>query len=472
VQLQPLCAIAPAQPTATVTMAATGSARGLWSAARCAAPRVRILPVAALLAAAAVSGAHAATSGTVYYNATAKGFYFVAGTVDPVAGVATGSYARWTESPSAFGSLSITTNAAFGDAQQAAAAGFLEGALTQADIFAHWTNVYAWLLSNFPGRDSLPPQFEAFFVAQDAWARANAASNTTSPFWQATSLVLAQLDGLMAGYNASAPLAQALSAFQLQSLNAVGDYLDLISALTPQFAPDWENMSPRDVARAFRTRNHCSGLVKVTGNYSELFFAHSSWFIFQSTLRIYKHYNFNFANAAAVGRQVSFSSYPAYLSSLDDFYEIWSTGLAVIETSNSIFNMSLYQYVHPQSLFAWQRVRVANLLSTSGGQWSSTFATYNSGSKCAHLPLPCWPLAHRHTCGATRRQQRHHLTSHMLLSSRPTRPHTHDAAPFGCQRTTTSTWSSTWGRSRPARRCCLTRCGSLSRSPASSSAAT
>jgi hypothetical protein len=77
-----------------------------------------------------------------------------------------------------------------------------------------------------------------------------------------------------------------------------------------------------------------SGLVKVTGNYSDLFWGHSAWFIyqvppdqcggasrapasyprwrphfFQGTNRIFKSYDFSgLANSAALGRVMSFSS--------------------------------------------------------------------------------------------------------------------------------------------------------------------
>jgi hypothetical protein len=264
------------------------------------------LRAAALVA--AVATAAAATSGTVYY--TAGQYSFKPNVVDPVAGVAWGSYARWTESVGAFGSLSVSTNGQYEDSQQMFAAGVLEGSLTQADIFDQHQNVYAWLLSQFPGRTSLPPQFVDFFAQQDAWARSQVAANKTSPLWQGTGLVLNQFDGLVAGYNATAPGAQNLTVFQLQTLNAIGDALDLIPALTPEYAPDWDNMTPAEVIKNFRSRNHCSGLVKITGNYSDIFFGHSAWFIFQSTLRIYKHYNFALNLPNVVGRQMSFSSYP------------------------------------------------------------------------------------------------------------------------------------------------------------------
>lgn len=80
----------------------------------------------------------------------------------------------------------------------------------------------------------------------------------------------------------------------------------------------------------------CSGLVKVTGNYSDLFWGHSAWFIYQvrswratakgplgwraitpvtrfppgqGTNRIFKNYDFSgLSNPAALGRVMSFSS--------------------------------------------------------------------------------------------------------------------------------------------------------------------
>jgi hypothetical protein len=88
--------------------------------------------------------------------------------------------------------------------------------------------------------------------------------------------------------------------------------------------------------------------------------------------RIYKHYKF--------GDLVqSFSSYPGYLYSFDDFYML-SSGLTVIETTNNIFNQNLYDKVHPYSLLAWQRVRVANELSKNGKEWFENVRQYNSGT--------------------------------------------------------------------------------------------
>jgi Phospholipase B len=53
------------------------------------------------------------------------------------------------------------------------------------------------------------------------------------------------------------------------------------------------------------------------------------------------------------------------LSSDDDFY-LLDTGLAVLQTTNNILDASLYRLLTPSTLTSWQRVRAANMLSTTG----------------------------------------------------------------------------------------------------------
>lgn len=51
----------------------------------------------------------------------------------------------------------------------------------------------------------------------------------------------------------------------------------------------------------------------------------------------------------------------------------------MLQTTNNVFNQTLYKLVQPQSLLAWQRVRVANMMASSGKQWADVFSLYNSG---------------------------------------------------------------------------------------------
>ncbi len=140
--------------------------------------------------------------------------------------------------------------------------------------------------------------------------------------------------------------------------------------------------------------------------------AHSSWFIYESMNRIYKHYSFNFQDTHTAAQSLSFSSYPGarkiqqnlldqvsatdgamhkttvknvknmlsgFLESLDDFYLLGSK-MVLLQTTNNVFNMTLYDAVQPQALFAWQRVRVANYMANSGKQWADVLRRYNSGT--------------------------------------------------------------------------------------------
>lgn len=67
-----------------------------------------------------------------------------------------------------------------------------------------------------------------------------------------------------------------------------------------------------------------------------------------------------------------------FLESLDDFY-ILSSGLILLQTTNSVYSKTLLKLLTPQSLLAWQRVRVANMMASDGKQWAEIFANYNSG---------------------------------------------------------------------------------------------
>lgn len=73
-----------------------------------------------------------------------------------------------------------------------------------------------------------------------------------------------------------------------------------------------------------------------------------------------------------------FILYTGTLASMDDFY-ILGSGLIMLQTTNSVFNHSLLKQVVPESLFAWQRVRLANMMADSGKSWAETFAKQNSG---------------------------------------------------------------------------------------------
>ena len=79
--------------------------------------------------------------------------------------------------------------------------------------------------------------------------------------------------------------------------------------------------------------------------------------------------------------QVHFSSSPGLLASLDDFYIVHSASaqLAVIETTNDVYNPELFELVTPRSCLCWARAITANTLATTAPSWATLFAKEASG---------------------------------------------------------------------------------------------
>ena len=101
----------------------------------------------------------------------------------------------------------------------------------------------------------------------------------------------------------------------------------------------------------------------------ELYSGHTTWTDYYSMYRIYKTYEFNLEAADTSAGTVSFSSRPGFLNSKDgltvftcklifsDWYNM-DSNLVSMETTNGIYNNSLYDYVTPYCLLTWQRVIV------------------------------------------------------------------------------------------------------------------
>eukprot|EP01116_Phalansterium_solitarium_P025523 TRINITY_DN9808_c0_g1_i1.p1 TRINITY_DN9808_c0_g1~~TRINITY_DN9808_c0_g1_i1.p1 ORF type:complete len:527 (-),score=200.75 TRINITY_DN9808_c0_g1_i1:373-1953(-) len=317
-----------------------------------------------------VGTASAVSVGTVFYDGRSYSFQY--GTYN-TSGAAFGSFDN-ALNVSGWGVLKVQSNNTYPDIVQMFAAGFLEGALTAGRISENYDNMYSLFFSS-----SKPPQnLLDFLTTQDAWVRKNIATNN-SALWQQVGFVMAQFDGLVQGYNDNVPTNKQLPLFAFQLLQDVGDFLDLIDALDPSARINWDALPPNEVFRTFAMKGHCSALVKLAPDLSDLWAGQSAWFTYGAMNRIYKHYYLDLNAPFVATKKMSFSSYPGFLVSLDDFY-IMDSGLTMIQTTNSILNDKLYKLVVPQNLFAWQRVRAANSMASTGQEWSKILAMYNSGT--------------------------------------------------------------------------------------------
>lgn len=265
------------------------------------------------------------------------------------------------------------------------AVGYLEGNLTQARV---WQS-YQGFITQFSG-NVIPSSLVAWVNKNIAWARAQVAAAPQDEYWRQVANVFGQLDGIVAGYNSAAPANQTLDIidFYLMSGDDAGDIISALQTKMDAGSDEYRQLAGyRSMRRspmhsqAFGDHwgSHCSVIVKPTDDLQELYAAHTTWSGFGSMLRMYKIYNVNLQASSTVAVSTSFSAYPGSLSSIDDFYTL-SSGLVVMETTNGLFNNSLYQFVVPETLLSWVRVVVANRMAQSGQDWTVIFAKHNSGT--------------------------------------------------------------------------------------------
>jgi hypothetical protein len=179
------------------------------------------------------------------------------------------------------------------------------------------------------------PEIQEFFTAQDLWTRKQVEAHQNCSYWQFVGGILSQMDGLVAGYRASAFAQEedhSLPLWAFTMINSMGDLFDIIPAVSPSNRPDFHRMSYHESVDYFRKNGHCSAFIKLTPDMSEIYMGHSSWFTYSAMLRIYKTYAFALGNSASKTSRMSFSSYPGMLSSLDDFYQMDDSKLVMIQS--------------------------------------------------------------------------------------------------------------------------------------------
>jgi len=341
----------------------------------------RVLIVAAVSAVCLGDSADA-TLATVYRSSN-NTWTVEFGKRDSSSGAAWGSFQDGNSTKSNFGSLSLQSSDAEEDVNQMFAIGFLEGALTAERIFQEVENLKEVVLMHYgklPSTDPKDfPKLIEFLDANDKWCREQVSQHPEDAFFRSLGLVLAQFDGLRAGYAAVAPQNESLSLFDFQLLNGVGDFFDLIPAVMPKLRRNFSELSNDEIESYIFQSGKCSALIKILGDYSNIFFSHTAWWSYNSMIRMMKHYRTPLKDEAVTSKDVSFSSYPGFLESLDDFY-LMGNGLVMIQTTNAVFNQTLYDLVVPESVLAWQRVRVASLIATDAKDWHTRMATHNSGT--------------------------------------------------------------------------------------------
>ena len=278
--------------------------------------------------------------------------------------------------------LAITTNSMFSDELQAEAAGRLEGELTKERIYYHYLN----LKDDYVIDDNITK----FFTQQEAFVFDFIKENKKSdPIMYNAYLIKIQYNSMYEQYNSVADSDKKLTKNDFHIMNYVTELPDIMEKFNVEKfgKKDYTKMEEKELFENFLKSTHCSALFKIKNDLSEIYFGHNTWDVYYNGIRIIKEYNLNYNNQWVKSKNIIFSSYPATMSSLDDFY-IASHGLVVIETTNVFYNDTLYKEIVPESLFTSERAMVSNRISNSSKEWVDNFVKYNSGTyNCQFMAL-------------------------------------------------------------------------------------
>jgi hypothetical protein len=333
--------------------------------------------------------AHAAAApATVTAGCTADGKYTV------VLGVPfSPAYAAWAEFTDSladvgWGTLHVLTNPLPGvtDSQILYCAGMVEGVLTHTRIWQHFSIYKNSTLSDLGSTNGEWPAGLVQYIGQNIEYTRAAAAAGDNLWWQEVASVLAHTEGMREGYRTGREADKGekdVTEMDWWILQAAGDMDDIGLFVGRKLLSQEGFRVPERTKTAewHDTHHHCTGMVMLRSDWSDLYFSQDAWQAFNFMNRILKSYDFSLHKTPSLGSRVwSFASHPGLSFSMDDFW-ILDSGLMVLETTMHTWNETLYDlYCTPKSVLCWIRVQVAARLAKDGKSWVENFVRENSGT--------------------------------------------------------------------------------------------
>ena len=268
---------------------------------------------------------------TCFYDSTKANPYSVVYDVVEETGVAWAVY-NHSLSEDGWYKLHVHSNDTYDDKVIMHCAGMVEGFLTHRGMFDHFNllkDIQGWERGHY-----YPEDVHDFIDANRIYTKDSVEAFVEDEWWQGIGLILEQFEGLVEGYNAGIEAAglqdHKLSLFEHWFFQSAGDMFDIAEKFEGSVA---------DTDYSEDVHEHCTGMVKLTDDYSDIFFAHDAWSDFRELHGELKEYDLKIKKFNA--KKIVMSTRVGKLSSYDDYY-VADSGLFVLETTMNNYNMELY----------------------------------------------------------------------------------------------------------------------------------
>ena len=320
-------------------------------------------------------------TGNIYYILSSNEFIYKEGPYDPNSVV----YASYepTYEETGWDYLTIETyngsDYRYLDEVKSYAMGYIEGILTYKRIYYSYINLNHY--KYYKNDSKMYNNTYEFFRENLNFMKYNSLKyKDNDSYWNEVYNLYKQMIGLYEGYNLMANDEEKIDLISFQNIISLGDIDEIEYWKNISNRPNYKNMTLDQIKKYTLLHNHCTSLIKILPDFSDIFFGHNTWTGYNKLIRIFKEYKFiPNPNNDFPGKIILMSSYPGAINSQDDFY-ITIADLYITETTNNVFNETLFDFLNPNTLMCWIRTMVANRLSNSGKEWVNIFKKYNSGT--------------------------------------------------------------------------------------------
>lgn len=261
--------------------------------------------------------------------------------------------------------LDIRTNPDELDYLQAYLAGYLEGQITRQLIRSYWSNL-------LDGNECQLYHDMIVKLLNNTIQRAF--DNNNDPYWNQILLQLYQLAGLDAGY-----VDKSISVNEINDPNMILEQINPCGTILLHLYTEYDDLKYLLQRKpSEHPMDHCSALIKILPNHSDILVSHVTFANLKSMLRVLKRYELNYRTSNS--KTIVMSSYPGTLFSIDDYY-LLSQHMVVQETTIHNYDEKLYKQINiNEMIFEFLRTMVANRLARNGSEWAEIFGRYNSGT--------------------------------------------------------------------------------------------
>ena len=110
-------------------------------------------------------------------------------------------------------------------------------------------------------------------------------------YWENVYYIYKQLKGLYDGYMSVAENEKQIGFYEFIILSDIRDAKE-VEYYNTNDRPNFKKMTNEEIKKFTLLNSHCSALIKLADDFSDIWFGHNTWSAYNSMIRIFKEYRF------------------------------------------------------------------------------------------------------------------------------------------------------------------------------------